>query len=38
MYKICLKLAVKTPERRRIRERHWCRSGVFIINFEQILH
>ena len=23
------KLAIKTPDRR-----HWCRSGVFIVNFE----
>ena len=28
-----LKLSIKTPERR-----HWCRSDVFIVNFEQILH
>ena len=28
---ICLKLTIKTPERR-----HWPRSGVFIINFEQV--
>ena len=29
---ICSKLAIKTPERR-----HWCCSGVFIVNFKQIL-
>ena len=28
---ICPKLTTKTPERR-----HWCRSGVFIVNFEHI--
>ena len=27
------KLTIKTPERR-----HWCRSGVFIVNFEHISH
>ena len=27
------KLPIKTPERR-----HWRRSGVFIVNFEHILH
>ena len=27
------KLTVKAPERR-----HWCRSGVFIVNFELISH
>ena len=26
-----LKLTIRTPERR-----HWRRSGVFIVNFEQI--
>ena len=26
---ICSKLTIKTPERH-----HWCRSGVFIVNFE----
>ena len=31
--KICSKLTIKTPERRQ-----WCRSGVFIVNFGQILH
>ena len=30
---ICPKLTIKIPERR-----HWRRSGIFIINFEQILH
>ena len=30
---IFLKLTIKTPERR-----HWCRSGVFIVNFEHISH
>ena len=29
---ICLKLTIKTPERRQ-----WRRSGVFIVNFEHIL-
>ena len=29
--KICPKLTVKTPKRR-----HWCRSGVLIVNFEHI--
>ena len=33
MREICLKLTIKTPERH-----HWRRSGVFIINFEQISH
>ena len=28
---ICSKLTIKTPQRR-----HWCRSVVFIINFEQV--
>ena len=28
---ICSKLAIKTPVRR-----HWRRSGVFIVNLEQI--
>ena len=31
MFEICLKLAIKTPKRR-----HWRRSGVFSVNFEQI--
>ena len=26
---ICSELTIKTPKRR-----HWCRSGVFIVNFE----
>ena len=30
---ICSKLTIKTPERRQ-----WRRSGVFIVNFEHILH
>ena len=30
---ICSTLTMKTPERR-----HWPRSGVFIVNFEHILH
>ena len=29
---ICSKLTIKTPER------HWRRSGVFIVNFEHISH
>ena len=33
MSKLCPKLIIKTQERR-----HWRRSGVFIINFEEILH
>ena len=33
MCEICLKVTIRTPERR-----HWCCSGVFIINFEHILH
>ena len=28
---ICSELTIKTPE-----QRHWCRSGVFIVNFEHI--
>ena len=31
-HEICAKL-IKTPKRR-----HWRRSGVFIVNFEHILH
>ena len=31
--KICSKLTIKTPKRR-----HWRRSGVFIVNFENISH
>ena len=30
---ICSNLTFKTPERRQ-----WCRSGVFIVNFEHISH
>ena len=30
---ICSKLTIKTGERR-----HWCRSGVFNVNFEHISH
>ena len=30
---ICSKVTIKLPERR-----HWCRSGIFIVNFEQISH
>ena len=30
---ICLKLTIKTAERR-----HWRRSGVFIVNFKHILN
>ena len=33
IYESCSKLTVKTPERRQ-----WRRSGVFVFNFEQILH
>ena len=33
MDEICLKLIIKTPERR-----HWRRSDILIVNFEQILH
>ena len=33
MFEICSKLTIKTLERRQ-----WRRSGVFIINFEQISH
>ena len=29
----CLRLIIKTPERRQ-----WCRSGAFSVNFEHILH
>ena len=31
-YEMCSKLTRKTPER------HWRRSGVFIVNFEHISH
>ena len=30
---ICSKLTIKIPERRQ-----WCRSGIFIVNFEHISH
>ena len=30
---VCSKLTVKTPE-----QRYWNRSGVFVVNFEHILH
>ena len=30
---ICSKVTIKTPERRQ-----WCRSGVYIVNFEHISH
>ena len=30
---ICSNLTLKKPERR-----HWCRSGVFTVNFEYISH
>ena len=30
---ICLKLAVRTPERRQ-----WHRTGVFLVNFQQVSH
>ena len=32
-YEIRLKLTMKTPE-----QRHWRRSGIFIVNFERISH
>ena len=32
-FEICSKLTIKTPERSQ-----WCRSGVFIVNFEHIPH
>ena len=32
-YEIYSKLTIKTPERC-----HWCRSGVFSVNFEHISH
>ena len=31
--KICSKLTIKTPE-----QRHWRRSGDFVVNFEHISH
>ena len=33
MRKICSELPMKTPE-----QRNWRRSGIFIVNFEQISH
>ena len=33
MFMICSKLTKKTPE-----QHHWRRSGLFIVNFEQISH
>ena len=30
---ICSELTIKTPKRR-----HWCRFGIFTVNFEHILH
>ena len=32
MCEICSKLTIKTPE-----QRHWRSSGIFIVDFEQIL-
>ena len=32
-YEICSELTIKTPERQQ-----WRHSGVFIVNFEHILH
>ena len=32
MCEICWKLTIKTPE-----QRHWRRSGVFIVNFEHVI-
>ena len=32
-YEICSMLTIKTPE-----QRQWCRSDVFIVNFEHISH
>ena len=32
-FEICLKLTIKTPDRR-----HWRRSGIFTVSFEQISH
>ena len=34
--KLCSKLTIKTPEWRQWHQWHW--SGVFIVNFEHILH
>ena len=36
MCEICSNLTIKTQERRHWR--HWSRSGVFIVNFEQTSH
>ena len=33
VYEICLNLTIKTSERR-----YWCRSGVFIVNYEHVSH
>ena len=33
---VCSKLTIKKPERRYWP--HWCRSGVFIVNFKYISH
>ena len=33
MSEICSKFTIKKPE-----WRHWCHSGVYIVNFEQISH
>ena len=32
-FEICSKLTIKIPERRQ-----WCRSGIFVVNFERISH
>ena len=32
-YEICSELTIKTPE-----QHHWRCSGIFIVNFEYILH
>ena len=32
-YERCFKVTIKTPERGQ-----WCRSGVFVVNFEHISH
>ena len=33
IFEICSQLAIKTPERY-----YWCRSVVFLVNFEHVLH
>ena len=33
MCEISSKSIIKTPERR-----HWCRSGVLVVNFEYVWH